>query len=81
MNDQSVFVGVGIIFAIVIVVGVLVMWRMRKHVSSRAAAEARMAAAMQELQVLAARLEAQKRTLAAADAPPAEDRRDATPST
>ena len=80
MNDPSGFVAAGTIFAIFIVVAVLVLWRVKKHASERAEAEARMSAAMQELQLLAARLQAQKRVSGAMENAGGE-RRDAPPST
>jgi membrane protein implicated in regulation of membrane protease activity len=81
MNDLSGFFAAGIIFAIFIVIAVLVLWRMRKHVSSRADAEARMAAAMQELQILAARLQGQKGNPVSPEQSSSDDRRDVTSST
>ena len=81
MTDPSGLFAAGIIFAIFVVVAVLVMWRMRKHVASRADAEARMAAAMQELQMLAARLQSPRETRETADESSSGDRLDATSST
>jgi type II secretory pathway pseudopilin PulG len=81
MTGPSGFFAAGTIVAIFVVVAVLVMWRMRKHVASRADAEARMAAAMQELQMLAARLETQRERSGAADELPGGGSRDATSST
>ena len=81
MSDLSGFFTAGIVFAIFVVIAVVVLWRIRKHVSSRAEAEARMAAAMQELQLLAARLQSQKAQSGTADQSLSGDRADATPST
>jgi membrane protein implicated in regulation of membrane protease activity len=78
---MSGFFAAGIIFAIFAVVAALVMWRVRKHVASRADAEARMAAAMQELQMLAVRLETQRARIETAAESSSGNRRDATPST
>ena len=81
MTDPSGFFAAGIIFAIFVVIAVLVLWRMRKHASSRAEAEARMSAAMEELQVLAARLQAQQGESGVGRGPASADRRDAPSST
>lgn len=81
MTDPSGFFALGIIFAIFVVVAILVMWRMRRHVAARADAEARMAAAMQELQMLAARLKTQRGHTETADESSSGDRRDAHSST
>lgn len=60
MSGASPFFIAGLVFAILMVAVILVMWRRRKHLSSRADAEARMAQAMHELQMLAGRLQAER---------------------
>lgn len=74
MSGASPFFVAGLVFAIFIVAAILVSWRMRRHLSSKADAEARMAQAMVELESLAARLRAQRnaaerRGAAAGDGP------------
>ncbi len=59
------FLAIAIVAMIVAGVAVFLIWRMRAHLAARADAEARMAAAMQELQILAARLQAVKPAQAA----------------
>lgn len=77
--DPTASLGAGLIFAIFVVVAIIVLWRLRKYSAQRAEAEARMAAAMQELQLLAAKLQAQKRSSGGETA--GSERSDATPST
>lgn len=67
---------VGLVLIILMGAGLLVLWRMRAHAAAKADAEARMAAAMHELQLLAARLHAQTAAAASRDAPP-----ESTPTT
>jgi hypothetical protein len=59
------FLAVAIVAMIVAGIVVFIVWRMRAHLAARAEAEVRMAAAMQELQILAARLQAVKAAQAA----------------
>lgn len=60
MSGASPFFVAGLVFAIFMVAAILVLWRMRRHLSSKADAEARMAQAMVELESLAARLRAER---------------------
>lgn len=69
MSEPTGFLAAGLIFALAVTVAVTVLWRLKKHASSRADAEARMSAAMQELQLLAAKLQAQKRASGEAGQP------------
>jgi hypothetical protein len=68
MSDPSIFLAAGLVFAAIVAAVALAFWRMRVHAASRAAAEARMTAAMDELNRLAARLEEQRAELAQLDA-------------
>lgn len=76
MTDPTSLLAVGLVLIILLGAGVLVLWRMRAHMAAKADAEARMTAAMHELQLLAARLKAMKAAEAHPDAPP-----DSTPTT
>jgi LPXTG-motif cell wall-anchored protein len=74
MSGASPFLVAGLVFAIFMVAAILVLWRRRRHLSTKADAEARMAQAMHELQVLTARLQAERsaaerRGAAAGDGP------------
>jgi hypothetical protein len=77
MSDPSIFLAAGLVLAVIVVAAALAFWRMRVHASSRAAAEARMMAAMEELHRLAGRLEEQRSELARVgarrDSPPKPD--------
>jgi type II secretory pathway pseudopilin PulG len=70
MTDPTTVFTVGMVLAIAMGVAVLLLWRLRTHVARRTEAEARMAAAMQELQLLSARLQAQRAAMARRDAAP-----------
>ena len=80
MNEMSGVFMAGTVIAIFLVVAILVLWRIRKHAAGREDAEARMSAAMQELQLLAAKLKAEKEKLAA-EKMSSDDRHDAPSST
>lgn len=60
MTDPTILFAVGMVLAIALGVALLLLWRLRTHAARRSDAEARMAAAMHELQLLAARLQAQR---------------------
>ena len=68
MSDSSIFLAAGLVIAVIVAAVALAFWRMRVHAASRAAAEARMTAAMEELHRLAGRLEEQRAELARVDA-------------
>jgi hypothetical protein len=72
MSDFTILFAAGILVVVLVTVAVLLLWRVRAHAKTRADAEARMAAAMEELQRLAARLQAQKAELERSGAPPSD---------